>query len=85
MEERKYDTFSCFCNATIMEVSQEKSQFYCNKMDEGQISQISLFLPLKMEPLNSSFKYLGYHFKPNMYRKEDWVWLLKKFEKKIGS
>jgi hypothetical protein len=30
-------------------------------------------------------KYLGFVLKPNDYRKEDWIWLLKKLEKRLLS
>ena len=30
-------------------------------------------------------KYLGFYLKPNNYQKEDWIWLLKKVEKRLGN
>ena len=35
--------------------------------------------------LDEGVKYLGFHLKPNSYKKIDWVWLLSKIEKRIGA
>ena len=35
--------------------------------------------------LDAGLKYLGFHLKPNAYRKSDWSWMLSKVEKHIGA
>jgi hypothetical protein len=34
--------------------------------------------------LDQGLKYLGFHLKPNLYKKGDWQWLIAKVEKKIN-
>ena len=41
--------------------------------------------PFQVQDLGHGFKYLGYYLKPNNYRNEDWWWLLRKMEKRIGQ
>ena len=36
-------------------------------------------------PLQGGFKYLGFFLKPNGYKIQDWVWLLRRFEARIGG
>jgi hypothetical protein len=33
--------------------------------------------------MEEGLKYLGFHLKPNKYRKEDWTWLLEKLERRL--
>jgi len=47
---------------------------------ELQTSYIDLF-PFEKQELEKGLKYLGFHLKPNNYRKEDWKWLISKLEK----
>ena len=37
-----------------------------------------------MEPITTSFMYLGYFLKPLSYRVRDWYWLIKRFEHRIS-
>ena len=61
-----------FCSATGMEISVAKSSFLYNDIDETARERISNFLPFKMDPLTSGFKYLRYYLKPLGYGINDW-------------
>jgi len=41
--------------------------------------------PYEHIPFDEGFKYLGFHIKPNSYKKEDWAWLIPKLEKRLKS
>ena len=66
-----------FCNAIGMKISDEKSSFLFNDIEDSVRSMISSFLPFKMEPLTVGFKYLGYYIKPLGYGIRDWHWFIK--------
>ena len=68
-----------------MEISVAKSSFLFNDIDEIVRQRISNFLPFKMDPLSSGFKYLGYFLKPLGYGIKDWRWFIQKFEKKLSN
>ena len=38
-----------------------------------------------MEPRENGFKYLGFFMKPDRYRNLDWLWLVKRIDKKTSS
>jgi hypothetical protein len=42
-------------------------------------------LAFEVKPVEVGFKYLGCFLKPNCYTKADWIWLEKKFEKRISN
>ena len=42
------------------------------------------YFPFNILNLNEGVKYIGYNLKPNNYMKENWSWLLSKFEQKIS-
>ena len=48
-----------FCSATGMKISEEKSSFLYNDIDEFTTANVAALLPYKMEPFSSGFKYLG--------------------------
>ena len=37
-----------------------------------------------MDPIEVGFKYLGFYLKSLKYITMDWIWLVKKFDKRIG-
>ena len=50
------------------------------------LSQISPLFPFKVDEIESSLKYLCFFLlKPNNYKFEDYLWLVKKIEKRIGN
>ena len=67
-----------FCSTTGMKISNDKSSFLYNDIDEHMKEYISSLLPFKMEPLSVGFKYLGYYIKPLGYCVNEWIWLIKK-------
>ena len=71
-EWQNYKKFlDTFCIATGMEISEAKSSFLYNDIDEIVRTRIRSLLPFKMEPLTSGFKYLGYYLKPLGYAIKD--------------
>lgn len=73
-----------FSKGVGMEVSLDKSCFL-RSMDDEVLAQVILLFPYRVEAFDKGFKYIGYFMKPNKYKKEDWLWLVKKVEKRIGS
>ena len=62
---------STFCKASGMCISIEKSCFLYNNLDVDVGTDIARFLPYKMDPISSGFKYLGYNLKPLGYKSND--------------
>ena len=60
------------CSATGMKISEEKSSFLYNEIDELTRINVAALLPYKMEPMSSGFKYLGYYLKPLGYHVSEW-------------
>ena len=67
-----------------MVMSENKSIFLEYGVSEDTVTHVQSFLPFEVKQLDVGFKYLGYFLNPNNYLKEDWMWLIKKVEKKIG-
>ena len=67
-----------------MKISDEKSSFLYNDIDETCRARIFSLLPYKMEPLDVGFKYLGYYLKPSGYCVNDWRWFIRKFDNIIN-
>ena len=68
-----------------MKISEEKSSFLYNEIDDIVRENVAAIIPFKMDPLSVGFKYLGFYLKPMGYHANDWRWLLNKFEKKISN
>ena len=60
-----------FYSATGMKISEDKSSFLFNEIDDLTRANIASLLPFKMEPLSVGFKYLGYYLKPLGYHVSD--------------
>jgi len=76
--------FKLFTDAYGMEISQAKSSFYSHGIGAEVLDKILILLPFPMDSMDKGFKYLGYFLKPNCYHSEDWCWLLRKMEKRVG-
>ena len=63
---------STFRKASGMSISVDKSGFLYNNVDEDILSEISMVLPYKMDPISTGFKYLGYFITPMGYKVNDW-------------
>ena len=74
-----------FFLATGMSISEEKSSFLYNEIDDIVRDSVVDILTFKMDPLSMGFKYLGFYLKPMGYHANDWRWLLNKFEKRISN
>ena len=74
-----------FCDATGMSISPDKSQFYHSNWTPGDLEVIHQLFSFDILPLDQGFRYLGFFLKPNDYKIEDWIWLLKRIESRIGK
>lgn len=73
-----------FCGASGMSISACKSVFSHFGIEQGIIDATALIYPYKWKNLDEGFTYLGFHLKPNNYLREDWSWLLKKFQGRMN-
>ena len=62
---------STFWKASGMCISMEKSILLFDNVDNDILLDISGFMPYKMDPLTTGFKYLGYFLKPLGYNISD--------------
>jgi len=60
-----------FCKATWMEINMNKSCILTNGMSDDFLRILEQQFPMKIEPPYMGFKYLGFHLKPNDYKKDD--------------
>jgi hypothetical protein len=76
---------SKFFSATRMIINCHKSVFLVQNIDPSLQHNLNAVFNIKIESLDQGMKYLGFFLKPNNYRVNDWMWLLKKIEKRIGN
>jgi hypothetical protein len=76
---------SKFCTATGMVINCHKSVFLVQNIDLNLKHSLNSVFNIKIKNLEKGMKYLGFFLKPNNYRVNDWLWLLKKIEKRIGN
>jgi hypothetical protein len=79
------EVLDLFCKATGMEFNTQKSSFLQEGWDDVELNLLKEIFPFEVKPLDTGFKYLGFFIKPNCYNRVDWLWLEKKFEKRILS
>lgn len=72
-----------FMKATGMQVNHRKSQLIMEGFNRHEKSLIISILPFDVNNMENPFKYLGLWLKPNVYKKQDWNWLVAKIEAKI--
>ena len=73
-----------FCLASGLQVNGSKNTIlHKEQLDVDLIPYNSLF-PFTFFELSTGFKYLRYYLTTGLQRVEDWSWMLKKVEKKIG-
>jgi hypothetical protein len=63
----------------------QKSTLSAHLMEEEELGVYKEFFPYETNPFDEGLKYLGFHLKPNNYKKEDWVWLVAKLERRLKS
>jgi hypothetical protein len=76
---------SNFCAATGMTINCHKYVFIVQNIDPNLRLHLFSVFNIKIETLDQGMKYLGFPLKPNNYRVNDWMWLIKKIDKKIGN
>jgi hypothetical protein len=69
--------------ATGMRINAQKSNILFSRIGDEVIQHYLDLLPFQTQNLEDGLKYLGFHLKPNDYRKNDWTWLLAKLEKRL--
>jgi hypothetical protein len=74
-----------FCFASGMVVNCQKSCFLVQNIDQSLEHSLTSAFNIQIVSLDQGMKYLGFFLKPNNYRVNDWLWLLKKIEKRIGN
>jgi hypothetical protein len=58
-------------HATCMQINFHKSTFCAHLMEEEELDVYKEFFPYETNPFDEGLKYLGFHLKPNNYKKED--------------
>ena len=71
-----------FSTVTGMEINVGKSMLTTHRMDANEVGHATHCFPFIRVLLDDGLKYLGFSLKPNNYLKKDWVWLIKKLEKR---
>lgn len=72
-----------FSKATGMEVNVVKSSITYQFLREEERREFERIFPYNSVGLADGLTYLGFHLKPNDYRKQDWSWLLEKLDKRL--
>jgi hypothetical protein len=72
-----------FRKATGMQINEKKSTISTNAMTYQEVERYKSTFSYEQKPFDEGMKYLGFHLKPNNYRKEDWAWLIEKLEKRL--
>ena len=80
--ERNYESV---LHVFEMEISMEKYCIYFQNTLEYFLSNLKYAFHFKLENCENGFKYLIYMLKPNNYKVEDWMWLIKKVERRIDN
>jgi hypothetical protein len=73
-----------FFLASGLQVNGPKTTILQEGLSELDLTPYKSLFPFTFSDLSTGFKYLGYHLKTGPQRVEDWSWMLKKVEKKIG-
>jgi hypothetical protein len=76
---------SKFCSTSGMIVNCHKSCFLVQNIDQNLKHSLNTAFNIQIESLDQNMKYLGFLLKPNNYRVNYWLWLLKKIEKRIKN
>lgn len=85
LEWQKFmEIISIFSAASGMKVSVRKSCAYHSRLSEQRLAALKNIVSFNFQQLEGGFMYLGYFLKPNGYRINHWVWLLRRVEQKIS-
>lgn len=83
--EHLEELLNIFCKSTGMLINKRKSSLYTCRLSKQRKNTISKILSLQAEDLGPCLKYLPFMLKANDYQKNDWLWLLAKFERKVNA
>jgi len=73
-----------FQRASGLIINKEKSFLYHNDSNRDMIIWISQLFCIESRSLKDGIKYLGFHLKAKAYSRNDWIWLIDRFFKKIS-
>ena len=59
--------------------------FVLNFENLEEMDEVSSIFAYNMEPQENEFKYLGFFLKRNSYMEIDWLWLVKRIDKKLSN
>lgn len=77
-----------FCNASGMKINAHKSSFFISSDLEPDLAfrhQVEQLFPFNCLCLQDGFQYLDFYLKPNCYKSMDWIWLVRRIERKINT
>ena len=66
-----------------MEIINGKSSLTTHILRLEEEAKLMRFFPFNTAGLDEGLKYLGFSLKANLYRKQDWFWLVGKVEKRL--
>jgi hypothetical protein len=72
-----------FGKAMSMQINSRKSTLSTHNMEREEVEHYMDIFSFEQRELDEGLNYLGFHLKPNNYRKVDWLWLLEKLEKRL--
>ena len=75
------DIFYLFNLATRTVINGGESMIITQNLDEAEIKEYRNLFPFEIKGIDDGLKYMGFHLKPNIYKKVDWLWFLAKMEK----
>ena len=78
-----YDILKLFSKVTGMEINVGKSTMSTHLLSDMERQEHLTLFPFNVGSLERGLKYPSFYLKPNDYRKQDWVWLLEKMEKRL--
>jgi hypothetical protein len=74
-----------FCSASGLKINTAKSTFHHEGLLDLELDPFKSLYPYIFSELAIGFKYLGVFIKTGTHRLEDWLWLIRKMEKKIDN
>jgi hypothetical protein len=74
-----------FCSVSGLSINQSKSTVHFWGLSDPELHCFKLSIPYTFIDLKEGFKYLGYQLKLGASSPDEWLWLVKLFERKIGG
>jgi hypothetical protein len=79
------DVLSLFCTASGLAINHSKSTVHYWGLTESELICLKNSIPFSFIDLSAGFKYLGYRLKLRASSPDEWQWLVRLFERKIGG